>query len=434
LIDRLLARGAKVELAFSKPHRRPFGRPRFDGVAAGLTVHAQPFPRRRGRWVDLAKGLRKSNDYLRYLDPSYGSALFLRHRAANRLPAATAWLKRSPQVSRAVLRPLRAAAAWLERLVPSAPELDDFLAEIAPDLVLVSPQVDFDSHQVDLVKAARKAGRPVGLCIGSWDHLTSKGQVHVKPDRTFVWNAAQKREARTYHGLKAEEVEVVGASAFDKWFGRQPQSSPAELRARLGLPAGRPFVIYACSASQICETRAEADFVQQWLAALRRHPRLDGIGVVIRPHPQNMGHWRQADPARFPGAVLHPRAAANPIDAQDKAEYFDSLFHCSALVGINTSAMVEAAIIGRPPLTVLADQFNQRSTLHFHHLLPENGGCLVVARDLDEHLGQLALALDLPGAYAERLDGFVERFIRPCGRERPAADRLAEAALKLVGG
>ena len=31
-----------------------------------------------------------------------------------------------------------------------------------------------------------------------------------------------------------------------------------------------------------------------------------------------------------------------------RADYFDSIYHCDGVVGVNTSAMVESGIIGRP--------------------------------------------------------------------------------------
>ena len=225
---------------------------------------------------------------------------------------------------------------------------------------------------------------------------------------------------------------MAGAAAFDKWFGRAPSRPHDALCASLGLEPGRPLLVYACSSSQICAPEAEAAFVERWLQALRRHPQLRDVGVVIRPHPLGALYWRAQDPLRFPGAVIHPRKGFDPAAPEVKAEYFDTLHHAFALVGVNTSAMVEAAIVGRPPLTVLTPGFNQRSSLHFHHLSPENGGCLVVAETLDEHLEQLAAALEDPEAYAARLEGFVGHFIRPRGLDLPAARVLADAALKLA--
>ena len=43
-----------------------------------------------------------------------------------------------------------------------------------------------------------------------------------------------------------------------------------------------------------------------------------------------------------------PRAGDLPVDVRSKSDYFDSLYHASVAVGLNTSAMIEAAILGHP--------------------------------------------------------------------------------------
>ena len=46
------------------------------------------------------------------------------------------------------------------------------------------------------------------------------------------------------------------------------------------------------------------------------------------------------------------------------------MYHASATVGLNTSAMIEAAIVGRPVHTILVPEFqhSQEGTLHFRYL------------------------------------------------------------------
>ena len=78
-----------------------------------------------------------------------------------------------------------------------------FLREENPDIVLVSPLVRFGSEQSDWVKSAKALGIPVGFPVFSWDNLTTKGIIHVAPDRVFVWNDVQKREATQYCGIPA---------------------------------------------------------------------------------------------------------------------------------------------------------------------------------------------------------------------------------------
>jgi hypothetical protein len=51
---------------------------------------------------------------------------------------------------------------------------------------------------------------------------------------------------------------------------------------------------------------------------------------------------------------------------------------------LNTSAFLEAAVVGKPVHTVLVDDIskhNQEGTIHFHYLLDVNGGLLRVARN-----------------------------------------------------
>ncbi|HEY3092931.1 MAG TPA: hypothetical protein VGJ52_07530, partial [Vicinamibacterales bacterium] len=109
------------------------------------------------------------------------------------------------------------------------------------------------------------------------------------------------------------------------------------------------------------------------------------------------------------------------------------LYHAEAIVGINTSAMIEAAIVGRPVFSIVSEDFagTQEGTIHFQHLLPENGGCVRIAASLEEHVRQLAERLkDLRGARAET-EQFVASFVRPHGVSRPATPIVADAVERL---
>jgi hypothetical protein len=96
--------------------------------------------------------------------------------------------------------------------------------------------------------------------------------------------------------------------------------------------------------------------------------------------------------------------------------------------------MVEAAILRKPVLSLLTPEFagTQEGTLHFHYLLPENGGFLRIANSLDAHVEQLREVLRDPAATRAQTTGFVERFLRPHGLERPATPILADAFEQLA--
>ena len=428
---RLLAeRGHHVDVVFDSPHKQPEGSEALDGVQ-GITWLGQT-PRRDDVWGVVGKAVRGAIDYLRYLHPKFADAHYLRARMRDVLSPVLSFLGRWQSASVSATR--RAIAPFLacERAIPSSPILEAFIRSREPDVLLVTPLVTDRSTQVDLVKSARALGIPVGLCVASWDHLTTKGLVRVQPDLVSVWNHEQSAEAVEFHDTPRDRIVVTGAQPFDRWFKRQP-TSRAAFCAKVGLDPAKPFVLFVGSTASISAPEAEVGFVRRWIEALRRVPALADVGVLVRPHPYNAFHWRDTDLTKMPGVEVYPKSA-NPVNEADRQDYFDSLFHSEAVVGVNTTAMVEAAIQGRTVHAVLADEFQdtQGGTLHFRYLLSENGGFLRVAKSLPEHAAQLAETLANPSLGRDACERFVRTFIRPHGMDVDATPVLVSALEQLA--
>ena len=430
-VVQLAQRGHDVRVAVNAVREeRPV---RLDGIehTPRVTV-AGLVPGRYDRWTNFARGVRGTMDFVRYLHPRLARAALLRARMKRQaLPWTLQWMDRVRQLPvsavNAVMRGLEAA----ERAVPSSDAIQRFLEAQAPDVVLVSPLVEAASDQVDIVRAAQALGIRVGTLVASWDNLTNKGDLRVATDFVAVWNDAQKLEAVEFHRVPEQAITVTGAQAFDRWFDRQP-SRPREAFCRdVGLPDDRPFVLFTGSSIFIARADAEMAFVRRWIAALRASddPLIRDVNVLVRPHPYNGRAWRADDFAGLAGVAVWPRGGYDPVDEANRAGLFDSLFHGAAIVGINTSAMIEAAIVGRPVLAIEAPEFagTQEGTLHYRHLLPENGGFLRVSSSFPEHLCQLSGVLHDPQTSRDELDRFVRSFIRPRGREVSATSVLTDA-------
>jgi hypothetical protein len=194
----------------------------------------------------------------------------------------------------------------------------------------------------------------------------------------------------------------------------------------MGLDAQRPFLLYVCSA--LSPNPNEPAFVRDWIAALRgsRHPILQDISILIRPHPERLHEWRGVDVTSWPGVVLRGGA---PVDTQSKADYFDAIAHSEAVVGLVTSAFLEAAVAGRPVLTLTLPEYavHQTDMAHFRYLLEVEDGLPAVARSHAEHERQLAAVLDGDRTWQERQRRFLRAFIRPEGLAVPATARFVSA-------
>jgi hypothetical protein len=160
------------------------------------------------------------------------------------------------------------------------------------------------------------------------------------------------------------------------------------------------------------------------------------VAVLIRPHPQNAAQWEAIDIGRSSKVSIYPRSGANPLSIGKQNQYFDSIWHSDAVFGINTSAQVEAGLIGRPVFTVTDPTFEQTQggTLHFHHLADPKVGLLHITASPAQHAKQLADVLALPRERrGERSAIFAGYFVRPYGPNCAATPRFVEAVETMQG-
>jgi hypothetical protein len=385
--------------------------------------------RESDNWFWLATRLRLAQDFLRYQDPRYDDAPQLRLRAEERIPTTVlAALNLLGYRTRPVRALMQGLLHVLERSAPSARQLAQYLRDQRPDLVLITPLVELGSPQLDHLRAAQEAGIRTALCVGSWDHLSSKSLIRAWPDRVFVWNETQKREAIELHGVPAERIAVTGAQCFDQWFDRQPSRSRVDFCQRLRLDPDKAIILWVCS-SLFRGSPLEADLVENWVQRVRgsEDPRVRDANILIRPHPQRSDEWCRVDLSDFGRVAVR---GGNPVDEDGKAAYFDALFHSAVVVGLNTSALIEAGIVGRPVLSIVERKYapNQEGTLHWRYLAEVGGGLLRVAHGIDEHLRQLSDAL---GGAAPDRRGFIEAFVRPRGLGAAATPVLVESIEQL---
>jgi hypothetical protein len=430
-------RGHRVHLAFGgiKPEAHRVVQ-RLADECKGLTFGSLPargspgWTRDAIGWNELAKRLRVDSDYLRYLEPTYAEAPALRARAeGNAHPV----VRRVARVARlggpVAVHALRGTLELFERCLEPPPHVERYLADFEPDVVLVT-HLARDSIQADYIRAAKRLGLHSAYPVFSWDNLTNKGLVHEVPELVLVWNEIQADEAVELQGIPRDQVCVAGAWSYDHWFDWEPSRSRAELCGQVGLRPDRPLLLYVCSSGFVA--RDEVSFVRRWLAAMRSRGPLAEAGVIVRPHPRNASQWAGVS-LDDPQATVWPRLGEEPLEVVSRQNYFDSIYHSEAVVGINTSAQIESAIIGRPVHTILAEEFRdtQQGTLHFQYLKADEFGHLYVGRTMEEHLDQLEESLR--GRPDDgRNERFLRRFVRPFGLDVAATPRYVEAIEELA--
>jgi hypothetical protein len=432
VLRELAERGHQVHVAAERDEAFG-GREMIDGLASqypGIT--AGWAPERGDGWYRLATKLRLTLDYLRYLEPAYETTPRLRQRAEQRVPKLFRRLLASPlyRGGSGRRRLARLLASW-EQAIPLDRDILGFIEQHQPDAVLITPLIGVvASPQLDYLYSAQALGIPTALCVWSWDHLSSKALIRTLPDRVMVWNPTQQKEALELHQVPPDRVIVTGAQCFDRWFDREPSRDRVSFCRRVGLPDDRPFLLWVCSAL-FRGGRDEAAFVAEWVGAVREsgHPSLRDANILIRPHPSRLKEWQEIDVRQWDRVGFW---GGNPVDTDTRADYFDSLYHSAGVVGLNTSAFIEAGIVGRPVYTILPEEFysSQEGTIHFHYLL--DGGLLHASRTFADHTSQLNELMSGRQPDPAPARRFVEQFVRPQGLARASTPLFVESIEQLA--
>ena len=431
VIRALAARGHRIDLVTER-----FGKSEWPPSVLALAsscagIHLSTMPSLAlDPWWELATRFRQARFYLRFLESRYRGMPGLLSRARDRAPLPAIRIAEAPVVGRLARRLLARLLDMLDQSTRTAAAFHPYLREMRPDLVVVTPLIVLKTCQLDLARAARELGIRNVFGVASWDHLSSKGELTFPPQQVLVWNEVQKREAVDLHHLPSDRVLITGSQVFDDWFLKEPSTTHAEFCARVGLRPDRPILLYVCSAL-LEGSPPESQFVLRWATHLRASgdPVLRECGILVRPHFKRGDEWKDVSFAGLGNIVCWPPTGAVPDDALSKTDYFDSLYHAGAVAGLNTSALIEAGILGRPVHTVLLPEFrdSQEGTVHFRYLLEGPNALLRAARSLDAHAADVAGTLGGRDADPERSARFVRAFVRPGPGDVPATSRVVEA-------
>lgn len=366
----------------------------------------------------MALHMRHLSNLLRFSHPDYRGRDWVRDIKFDKAaPGPLRWAHRVNALgSRAALAAV-AVAHSADRVLPASEAAAALIDAEQPDAVAavgVMRAPEFVEH----LKAARATGVSTSIWVQSWDNLSSKGLLHFVPDRVFVWNETQRGELERYHGIPANHVSATGAQTFDHWFNGDRPASREDFCGRYGLDPERPIVLYLVSSRAV--EPSPAMFFPRWLEALRasRDQKLAGASVLVRPHPTAVEPWLAAT-TDDPRVVVSPSTSADPINSPAFRQRFrEELHHSSVAFAINTSGLIDAAIFGKPALTIASPEFApvQQGTVHFEYLATVGGGILRSAPSIEDHVDTLGRLIHRdPYAHDDRAAQFIAEFVRPQG-------------------
>ena len=371
LISALMARGHAVHLLFDAHWSANDPRDALDTLLAEHPEVSWEHLRLRGVSRPWANAARELRSYRRYLVVK-GQSDYYRRRWRRYLPLFLKALVCVPGVNAVLASALVGKFfKWFEQGLSPVQEVVTNLRELQPDVVIAAPaNLRFDT-ELEYLKAAKALGIPTAIPVYSWDNLTTKGLLHIVPDRLLAWNEVQKREARE-HEISGERARIVGSLFFDKWLMPRSPTPYAEFCRKWNLDPAKPFVLYLGSSRNIAPD--ETWLIGKLYSAL-------GLQVLARPHPANT---RPYEERMLKEIKYMPPGKGIPATPKAVQDLYDALIHAAAVVGINTSAMLDAICLDRPVISVLANEYKetQEEAAHFNAL--RESGAIYTVNDVTE--------------------------------------------------
>ena len=357
LVDMLAARGHRLTLVVPRPLVEPTGADLARLTGAPDVVPVEPYtpqawwPRVREymprRW--LRRRFRIASYVERSSWSTYGHKLTSRQTSpAQRLEVA---------LYRRLLRDGRSledAGRALEWRLPPKRSATDIIRERRPD-VLVNGTFIHDANDVELAKAARRAGVPILGVPVSWDTLTSKGGFLVRPDALAVWGDDTRRHAVEYHGFTPDQVHVTGPPHFDIYGPTWPAESRERFLARHGIDPRKRVLLFAGTtvtywADEPAQVRA--------LSRLIEKGELADCVIWYRPHPRrsyaHMAEFLGLPGVHVDGSLLASKRAGVGFSTarEDLAHYRGLIDACDGVIAAFSTMIIEAALMGKPSLVV----------------------------------------------------------------------------------
>jgi len=313
----------------------------------------------------------------------------------------------------------------------------DTIREIQPDCMLsTNLKLGFARG---LMAACHRVGIPTVGNVFSWDHPYY--HIGYRPDKLTCWSQMIADTLEERSGFKQEQIEIVGAPAFDPYSDPNAVWSRGELCDRLGLDASRPILLYA-TLGQLRQHWDETGTFRALISALDEMRLQAQPQVVLRLHPLSVDYYFE-EFRSHPDVVFSRYLGYCPAmrwwPSRDEVVLAGNLLrHADVCISPGSTMAVEAAIFDTPTIVptfnpVTPEEFEEyfRSAWlqkHFRFLVEM--GQVPFPRTIDEMIEAIRTALEDRASFSEGTRAIREYVLGPLdGR---ATERLAEATISLA--
>lgn len=322
------------------------------------------------RWFNKMLNLMSILESIRYLNSKYDSAPMLRNRGLRKLSEFGlnfGLLLKSKRLRNSDFLVSKLAKFCQNFYLLKTPHF--ILETVASyDTIVVSPLTPIGSEQVFYGSAALQLDKSFVYALYSWDNLTNKGFIKPLPNQILIWNKWHLDELNRFQNINQDnctDIRIVGSPGYEKWIkARQTKGRYKKRVSRL-----RIEILWLASSGFISKKNQDLEECLKLVSLLRDLKVF--FAIKVRVHPQHAALWKSLDTNSWPEIELIEANGEIPLGLEAETLFVEQVYNSDFIIGINTSAMVEALILGKKVIAVKSRAtFNyQLGTIHFRQLL-----------------------------------------------------------------
>ena len=303
------------------------------------------------------------------------------------------------------------------------------IRKIQPDFVMVCPGNMRFGRDADFIMAARLQGIRTSVPVYSWDNLTTKGLFWHKPDLLFCWNNDHQREAINFQKFKQQQTRVVGSPFFDKWFSEDGDTSAGSKAGAVSefskMMRGKDYVLYLGSSANI--VRDESVQVERIHSLCRQR----GLELVARPHPANSAPYQRL--IGVDGLHVYPESGVLPESRSEVVETRDMFVGAKAVIGINTSALLDSVVLGCRTATLIVNDLKSTQSGAAHFETIRNDQAFAKLTDDEDIVAFISGDDGMFDTGETEREAFIKKFVYPGSDIGRAGSKIAEISLAYRG-
>lgn len=330
-------------------------------------------------------------------------------------------------------RIVRVLFRGVSRFFSGGSVLDKYFEKYRPDLVVAMDIKDILDTQFVLEAHARGV-RTVGM-VRSWDYLTAKGVIRVKPQKMVVHNETIKDEAVRYADMRPKDVIVVGIPHFDLYVNRE-RTSRQEFFKKIGITPDKRLLFFGSVGKKFGAT--DHQIFEMLDRAIHQGELPGNLVVLVRLPPtdvlaREVRCCSEHFVFEYPGVSFAGRdRKENEMGLEDLMHLADSIFHSDAVITGPSTICIDAAVFDKPIICLGFEGHDERpyfeSIIHrydFDHMQNfVRCNASWIARSEKELLSFIRRALEKP----QELSGGRNRLVKEqCWKlDGRASERLAQ--------